>query len=83
VHLPPPPLIQSLLEEARQQAGGGDAEPEPWFQAKEPPPDHSEYGQEAAESGPNGKVPADEDDEEPARGRHSAAPDVNVAQRPN
>jgi DivIVA domain-containing protein len=106
VHLPPPPLIQSLLEEARQQAGGGEAEAESWFQAKEPPPDHSaspespenaqhtpngqaaeasEYGPtvEGSESGSNGQGPQDEGDEEPARGRHSAAPDVNVVQRPS
>ncbi|MDX6253290.1 MAG: hypothetical protein QOF10_6650 [Kribbellaceae bacterium] len=109
VHLPPPPLIQSLLEEARQQAGGGEAEAEPWFQAKEPPPDHSassespedaqhtpngqaaeasEYGPtvEGSESGSNGRGPqdeGDEGDEEPARGRHSAAPDVNAVQRPS
>jgi DivIVA domain-containing protein len=106
VHLPPPPLIQSLLDEARQQAGGDEAEAEPWFQAKEPPPDHSassespedaqhtpngqaaeasEYGPTVvgSESGSNGQGPQDEGDEEPARGRHSAAPDVNVVQRPS
>jgi hypothetical protein len=106
VQLPPPPLIQSLLDEARQQAGGGEAEAEPWFQAKEPPPDHSgssespedvqhtpngqaaeasEYGPTVvgSESGSNGQGPQDEGDEEPARGRHSAAPDVNVVQRPS
>jgi DivIVA domain-containing protein len=87
VHLPPPPLIQSLLEEARQQAG--DAEPEPWFQAKEPPPDHSASAESpSAPSSPsapegNGQAPETEGEDGPARGRHSAAPDVNVAQRPN
>ncbi|GAA1628859.1 hypothetical protein GCM10009744_15990 [Kribbella alba] len=106
VHLPPPPLIQSLLEEARQQAGGGEAEAEPWFQAKEPPPDHSTSSEspqdaqhtpngqaaeaseyrptvEGSESGSNGQGPQDEGDEGLARGRHSAAPDVNVVQRPS
>ena len=84
VHLPPPPLIQSLLDEARQQAG--DAEPEPWFQAKEPPPDHSASAESpSSPTAPegNGQAPETEGEDGPARGRHSAAPDVNVAQRPN
>jgi DivIVA domain-containing protein len=81
VHLPPPPLIQSLLEEARQQAG--DAEPEPWFQAKEPPPDHSASAESPSAPEGNGQAPETGGEEGPARGRHSAAPDANVAQRPN
>jgi hypothetical protein len=94
VHLPPPPLIQSLLEEAQQQAG--DAEPESWFQAKEPPPDHptpaespSEHGtngqgpEASAQGSNNGQAPEGGGEEGSARGRHSAAPDANVAQRPN
>jgi hypothetical protein len=70
--VPLPPLLQELVHTNYDD----EAEPEPWFQAKEPPPDHTSVQAPAEdETGVNG-------DETP-RGRHSAAPDVNVPQRPN
>jgi hypothetical protein len=70
--VPLPPLLQELVHTNYDD----EAEPEPWFQAKEPPPDHTSVQAPAEdETGVNG-------DETP-RGRHSASPDVNVPQRPN
>ncbi|MFC5266915.1 DivIVA domain-containing protein [Kribbella qitaiheensis] len=69
-----PPLLQELVHTNYDD----EPEPEPWFQAKEPPPDHnSVQAPNAAEDEPgvNG--------DETTRGRHSSAPDVNVPQRPN
>lgn len=72
--VPLPPLLQELVHTNYDD----EPEPEPWFQAKEPPPDHnSVQAPNAAEDEPgvNG--------DETTRGRHSSAPDVNVPQRPN
>ena len=73
--VPLPPLLQELVHTNYED----EPEPEPWFQAKEPPPDHTSSVETpvAAEDEPgvNG--------DEATRARHSAAPDVNVPQRPN
>jgi hypothetical protein len=72
--VPLPPLLQELVHTNYDD----EPEPEPWFQAKEPPPDHTSVQTPVAaedEQGVNG--------DETTRGRHSAAPDVNVPQRPN
>ncbi|MEV6416624.1 DivIVA domain-containing protein [Kribbella sp. NPDC051718] len=78
--VPLPPMLQELVHTSKE------AEPESWFQAKEPPPEYSEedLAQNAAATP---TTEADDEDGTDAdgqqRGRHSAAPDVSAVQRPN
>ncbi len=90
--VPLPPLLQELVHTHEEN----EPEPTPWFQAKEPPPDHTATTNPAPEpQHPATETPAsadnpgnadnpdnpDDGDEQP-RGRHSAAPDVSSVQRP-
>jgi DivIVA domain-containing protein len=83
--VPLPPMLQELVHTTEE------AEPESWFQAKEPPPEYSEeaLAENAAATPPADAAEAyDEDEDEDdadggPRGRHSAAPDVSAVQRPN
>jgi DivIVA domain-containing protein len=80
--VPLPPMLQELVHTTEE------AEPESWFQAKEPPPEYSEEALAANAAAADSAAADDEDeDEEDAdgqpRGRHSAAPDVSAVQRPN
>ncbi|WP_020385647.1 DivIVA domain-containing protein [Kribbella catacumbae] len=81
--VPLPPLLQELVHTHEED----EPEPTPWFQAKEPPPDHTAAdptpGTPDAPGSPEDEGdPGDADDGQP-RGRHSAAPDVSAVQRPN
>jgi hypothetical protein len=58
-----------------------ETEADSWFQAKEPPPDHT--GPAAPADQPAADEDDDQDEDGTPRGRHSATPDVNVVQRPN
>ncbi|MDX6282128.1 MAG: hypothetical protein QOH03_3199 [Kribbellaceae bacterium] len=77
--VPLPPMLQELVHTTEE------AEPESWFQAKEPPPEYSEETlAEIAAATPTADEDEDEEDADgQPRGRHSAAPDVSAVQRPN
>lgn len=81
--VPLPPLLQELVHTHEDD----EPEPAPWFQAKEPPPDHNAMNPTPG-TPPEGSNPENADDSGDAddgqpRGRHSAAPDVGAVQRPN
>jgi DivIVA domain-containing protein len=89
--VPLPPLLQELVHTHTED----EPEPAPWFEAKEPPPDHTGTFQAITPDTDPEDLDRDDTDTDidaadadavdsdgQPRGRHSAAPDVSSVQRP-